>query len=337
MVHALRGMFAFGIWDEREQELFLARDPLGIKPLYYADDGGTFRFASLVDALISGGQRRCRGGRSRASRGSTSSAACPSPTPFTAPCARCRRARRSRVGRNGLRGPTRYFSITDEFRRAEAAPSDLSPEEADEQIRATLRDSMRHHLVSDVPVGIFLSSGVDSSVLAALGADLDPRQAPRRHARFSPSTGARPTTRPCSPGSLAEGLGLRTCDAVDRARRFPRRVAGILRRHGPGDHRRGQQLSRVEGGRGERTQGGDLGPGRRRALRRLPELSRRPAHAALGSRRAGAGQGAARAVRSRPAAVHLAEVSRVRSNTARATPAPICCAGRCTCPGSSRG
>ena len=46
MVHALRGMYAFAIWDERGQQLFLARDPFGIKPLYYADDGRTLRFAS---------------------------------------------------------------------------------------------------------------------------------------------------------------------------------------------------------------------------------------------------------------------------------------------------
>src|SRR4051794_33648635 len=52
MVHALRGMYAFAIWDERASELFLARDPFGIKPLYYADRGETFRFASQVKALL---------------------------------------------------------------------------------------------------------------------------------------------------------------------------------------------------------------------------------------------------------------------------------------------
>ena len=53
---ALRGMYAFGIFDARAQELFLARDPFGIKPLYYADDGATLRFATLVEALIEGGR-----------------------------------------------------------------------------------------------------------------------------------------------------------------------------------------------------------------------------------------------------------------------------------------
>ena len=55
MVHRLRGMFAFAIWDERRRELFLARDPYGIKPLYTANDGWTFRFASQVKALLAGG------------------------------------------------------------------------------------------------------------------------------------------------------------------------------------------------------------------------------------------------------------------------------------------
>ncbi len=56
MVHRLRGMFAFAIWDDRAGELFLARDPYGIKPLYTANDGWTFRFASQVKALLAGGR-----------------------------------------------------------------------------------------------------------------------------------------------------------------------------------------------------------------------------------------------------------------------------------------
>src|SRR5580700_1681018 len=55
MVHRLRGMFAFAIWDQVRRGLFLARDPYGIKPLYTANDGWTFRFASQVKALIAGG------------------------------------------------------------------------------------------------------------------------------------------------------------------------------------------------------------------------------------------------------------------------------------------
>src|SRR5258708_17717811 len=56
MVELLRGMFAFSIWDARERRLFVARDPYGIKPLYMADDGDTFRCASTVKALLAGGR-----------------------------------------------------------------------------------------------------------------------------------------------------------------------------------------------------------------------------------------------------------------------------------------
>ena len=55
MLNRLRGMFAFAIWDEARQGLFMARDPYGIKPLYYADDGKTLRVASQVKALRAGG------------------------------------------------------------------------------------------------------------------------------------------------------------------------------------------------------------------------------------------------------------------------------------------
>ena len=55
MVHALRGMFAFAIWDDVKKGLFLARDHFGIKPLYFHDDGKTFRCASQVKALVAGG------------------------------------------------------------------------------------------------------------------------------------------------------------------------------------------------------------------------------------------------------------------------------------------
>src|SRR3954447_1575842 len=56
MLPRLRGMFAIAIWDARTNTLFLARDPYGIKPLYYANDGGTFRFASQAKALLAGGR-----------------------------------------------------------------------------------------------------------------------------------------------------------------------------------------------------------------------------------------------------------------------------------------
>jgi asparagine synthase (glutamine-hydrolysing) len=169
MVHALRGMFAFGIWDEPKQELFLARDPLGIKPLYYADDGATFRFATLVGALLEGG--RVDTGEDVAGIAGFYLFGCvPEPYTFHRAVRAVPAGSTLSVSRGGMQGPTGYFSVTEEFRKAEAAPSTLVPAEFDEQIRAICGDAMRYHMVSDVPVGVFLSAGVDSSVLAALGA-----------------------------------------------------------------------------------------------------------------------------------------------------------------------
>jgi asparagine synthase (glutamine-hydrolysing) len=172
MVHCLRGMFAFGIWDERAHELFLARDPLGIKPLYYADDGSTFRFATLTDALLEGGGVD-DAIDDAALAGFYLFGCVPDPLTFRRAVRAVPAGTTMRVGRNGKKGPVPYFSITDELAKAEAAPSERSPADMVEEIRAALSDSMRYHMVSDVPVGIFLSSGVDSSVLAALGAELN--------------------------------------------------------------------------------------------------------------------------------------------------------------------
>ena len=83
----LRGMFAFAIWDSPEKQLFLARDPYGIKPLYYAHDGSTLRFASQVKALMAGGAHFGVYRTRLAGLGFTSLAACPSPPRRIGKCA----------------------------------------------------------------------------------------------------------------------------------------------------------------------------------------------------------------------------------------------------------
>jgi asparagine synthase (glutamine-hydrolysing) len=170
MVEDLRGMYAFSIWDEERRSLFLARDPYGVKPLYYADDGWTFRFASQVKALLAG----------RAVSRDTEPAGLVGyhlfgnvPEPFTL----YREIRALPAGttlfvsRTGHEEPRRYHSIAQVYTQAELeakkAPTALAPE-AGEEVREALLDSVRHHLVADVPVGAFLSSGIDSSVLVSL-------------------------------------------------------------------------------------------------------------------------------------------------------------------------
>jgi asparagine synthase (glutamine-hydrolysing) len=158
----LRGMFALALWDEERQGLLLARDPFGIKPLYVADDGRTLRVASQVKALLAGGQ--------------VDTAPDPAghagfflwghvPEPHT--LYRGIRALPAGswlwAGAGGERQEGHFFDLTRELAERSGPATDL---------REALLDSMRHHLVADVPVGVFLSSGLDSTTLAALAAEL---------------------------------------------------------------------------------------------------------------------------------------------------------------------
>ncbi len=169
MAQRLRGMFAFAIWDVERSSLFLARDPYGIKPLYYADDGAVFRFASQVKALAGGGGVDC-----------TASAAGWAgfylfgsvPEPYTT-----YEAVRSlpagctmRVTAQGAGAPTRYNSIAAGFCAQKSLAVVPAGDEQDiaHEVRAALLESVRYHMIADVPVGAFLSGGIDSGALVGL-------------------------------------------------------------------------------------------------------------------------------------------------------------------------
>lgn len=170
MVRRLRGMFAFGLWDAVERRLVLARDPLGIKPLYWADDGWTVRFASQAKALLAGGAV----GRDPDAAGIVGFHLFGSvPEPFTV----WREIRSLPAGSTMVvdgTGPNpaeRYYDIAASLAERARAPVGADPSA---QLAEALRDSVRHHLVADVPVAVFLSAGVDSGALlgtmAGLGA-----------------------------------------------------------------------------------------------------------------------------------------------------------------------
>jgi asparagine synthase (glutamine-hydrolysing) len=170
MVEDLRGMFAFAIWDNVANTLFLARDPYGIKPLYYSNSAGTFRFASSVKALLAGGElSREIDPAGEAGFYLTGSV----PEPFT--IYRAIRALPAgswmEVSGAGISEPQTYFSVARVYQDAENETEPLTLDEMQERVRAALLDSVRHHLVSDVPVGAFLSSGVDSGALVGLMRD----------------------------------------------------------------------------------------------------------------------------------------------------------------------
>ncbi len=170
MVQALRGMFAFSIWDEKKRGLFLARDHFGIKPLYLHDDGKTFRCASQVKALLVGSgikqEIEPAGHVGFFLWGSV-------PEPFTLyrDIFALPAGHTLWVDENGPRAPQCYFDVADEL----ACAADQPPTRLIREVMAdTLRDSMRHHLIADVPVGVFLSSGVDSGTLTALASEQTP-------------------------------------------------------------------------------------------------------------------------------------------------------------------
>ncbi|HTB39199.1 MAG TPA: asparagine synthase (glutamine-hydrolyzing) [Reyranella sp.] len=170
MVNQLRGMFAFALWDAPRRRLLLARDPLGIKPLYYADDGWTLRFASQAKALLAGGAVS----RDPDPAGIVGFHLLGSvPEPFTV----WREIRSLPAGctllveKAGPGAPVPYFSIAEALsRRAAHSTSDLAHARA--QVADAVRDSVRHHLVADVPVAVFLSAGLDSGALLGTMADL---------------------------------------------------------------------------------------------------------------------------------------------------------------------
>ncbi len=163
MVARLRGMYAFALWDGRRRGLLLARDPLGIKPLYVADDGRTLRLASQVKALLAGdGIDRSPEPAGHAGFFLWGHV----PEPFTL----FRGIRALPAGttlwleRGGRRREARFFSVAETLASgAGARPSPGDPASA-------LADSVEHHLVADVPVGVFLSAGLDSTTIAALAA-----------------------------------------------------------------------------------------------------------------------------------------------------------------------
>ncbi len=158
----LRGMFAVAIWDGRTERLVLARDRFGIKPLYYRPDGGGLEFASELRALP---------------RGEVDADALEAFLAFNsvpAPLSILRGTRKLPPGHllvweGGEPRLERY---------ARPAPVDASAvrreseDELAEELRSRLRDSVRAHLVADVPVGVLLSGGVDSCLLAAFAAEL---------------------------------------------------------------------------------------------------------------------------------------------------------------------
>jgi asparagine synthase (glutamine-hydrolysing) len=170
MLHEMRGMFAFALWDARKQAMLLARDPFGIKPLYYADDGKTFRFASQVKALLAGGKIDTAP-EPAGHAGFFLWGSVPAPWTLYRGIRNLTAGHSIWVTEKGAGQPTPFCLISDMLAQAAASPASGTQDEALEAINAAIRDSIRAHLVSDVPVGMFLSAGLDSAMITALATE----------------------------------------------------------------------------------------------------------------------------------------------------------------------
>jgi asparagine synthase (glutamine-hydrolysing) len=164
MLGQLRGMFAFAIWDAAERTLLLARDPHGIKPLYYAQASAGFAFASQVKALLGSGLLPAELSPAGLA-GFYLWGSVPEPWSIQRGVLALPAGHWLEV-RDGAAGSPRAW---DDIRRHFRAPAAAAPPAAlAEQVRHAVIDSVRAHRVADVPVSVFLSGGVDSGAIAGV-------------------------------------------------------------------------------------------------------------------------------------------------------------------------
>jgi len=166
-VERLQGMFAFALWDRKRGRLLLARDRLGIKPLYYAWTDDELVFASEIKAILAGGSIRAGLNESIIPEFLATGYVAGEETFF-------------RGVHKLLPGRTLSWSCAEgpqlrRYWRLPAASEDAAAgtlEECGREVRARFADAVRSHLMSDVPLGVFLSGGIDSTGLAALMASM---------------------------------------------------------------------------------------------------------------------------------------------------------------------
>ena len=160
----LRGMFAFALWDEKRQELWLVRDRIGIKPLYYSVHHGRLTFASEIKGLLADPQQE-RAVREESLFHYLSFLASPAPYTLFDGIMKVEAGTYLRVRqRDGQIEKRRWWDVWDHTQPLVG----VSEDEIAERIIDELRTAVRIHKESDVPVGIALSGGIDSSVNTAL-------------------------------------------------------------------------------------------------------------------------------------------------------------------------
>ena len=166
-VEHLRGMFAFALWDESRRQLLLARDRLGIKPLYYAEVGGRLLFASELKAILQVPDVERRLNWRAVSYVFTGLTTPPTDSIIEG-------VRKLKPGHLLTASPGKPPQIERYWEVRFEPDYSRSEEEYAEELRERLEESVALHLVSDVPLGAFLSGGIDSSTVVATMARLAP-------------------------------------------------------------------------------------------------------------------------------------------------------------------
>ncbi len=162
-LHRFRGMFAIGLWDGKKRELWLIRDRIGIKPLYYSIHNNRITFASEIKALLQDPDQK-RAVSEEAFYHYLSFLTSPAPQTLFDGIKKLPPGTWLRVRENGQIQEHKYWDVLDHTTPLTGVPED----EIARMILAELRTAVKLRKVSDVPVGVFLSGGIDSSTNAAL-------------------------------------------------------------------------------------------------------------------------------------------------------------------------
>jgi len=162
-IDKFRGMFAFAIWDNRNKELWIARDRIGIKPVYYTVNNGRFIFASEIKAILQDPLIK-REVNMEGFYNFLSFLTVPAPDTMFKNIYKLTSGCYLKLSEKGDIKIQRYWDVFDHTKPL----TDISEDEIAEKILEELRAAVKYRKVSDVPVGIFLSGGIDSSTNAAL-------------------------------------------------------------------------------------------------------------------------------------------------------------------------
>lgn len=162
----MNGMFSFALWDRRENSLNLVRDRMGIKPLFFSRSGKKFIFGSEVRALVEAGLERNIDPRSVATF--LRFGYVPAPFGIYVGLEKVMPGQVVTIDCNGVLSSKKYWSLSDAIKRNQSYIYDASDKEATDALETLLVDAVSRQAISDVPLGAFLSGGIDSSTVVAL-------------------------------------------------------------------------------------------------------------------------------------------------------------------------